>query len=60
MILDLNTITKEEFVTELLMSDDCNDFYLPREQELLSLNFDFEEIKQEFEKWLTENCDNSF
>lgn len=60
MILDLNTITKEKFVEELLMSDDCNDFYLPREQKLLSLNFDFEEMKQEFEKWLIENCDNSF
>ena len=49
---------KEQFVEELLMSDDCNDFYLPREKELLSLDFDFEYMKQQFENWLINNCDN--
>lgn len=57
-MLDLNTITKEKFVEELLMSDDYNDFYSPREQKLLSLDFDFEQMKQEFENWLINNCDN--
>ena len=56
--ISTNTITKEQFVEELLMSDDCNDFYLPREKQLLSLDFDFEEMKQEFENWLINNCDN--
>ena len=57
-MINLNTITKEEFVNELLMSDDCNDFYNPREQKLLSLDFDFEEMKEDFENWLINNCDN--
>lgn len=57
-MINLNTITKEKFVEELLMSDDCNDFYFPREQKLLSLDFDFEEMKQEFENWLINNCEN--
>lgn len=57
-MLDLNTITKEQFVEELLMSDDVNDFYLPREQKLLSLDFDFEEMKEEFESWLIQVCEN--
>jgi hypothetical protein len=57
-MLDLNTITKEQFVEELLMSDDCNDFYLPREKQLLSLDFNFEDMKQDFENWLINNCDN--
>lgn len=56
-ILDLNTISKEDFVTELLMSDDLAGFYNPREKELLSLEFDFEQMKEDFEKWLQENCD---
>ena len=56
-MLDLNTITKEDFVTELLMSEDCNDFYLPREKELLSMNFDFEQMKKDFENWLINKCD---
>ena len=57
-MLDLNTITKEDFVTELLMSEDCNDFYLPREKELLSMNFDLKKKKKDFENWLINNCDN--
>lgn len=57
-MLDLNTISKEQFVEELIMSDDVSDFYLPREQKLLSLDFDFEQMKEEFENWLIENCDN--
>lgn len=56
MMLDLNTVTKEQFVETLIMSDDVSDFYLPREKELLSLDFDFEQMKEEFEKWLSENC----
>lgn len=55
-MLDLNTVTKEQFVETLIMSDDVSDFYLPREKELLSLDFDFEQMKEEFEKWLSENC----
>ena len=58
-MINLNTITKEQFAEELLMSDDCNDFYLPREKEILSLNFDFEEMKKDFENWLINNCDNN-
>ena len=57
-MIDLNTISKEEFVNELILSNDVADFYNPREQKLLSLDFDFEEMKQEFENWLIENCDN--
>jgi len=57
-MLDLNTVSKEKFVEELLISDDCNDFYLPREQKLLSMDFDFDEMKKEFENWLIQNCDN--
>lgn len=57
-MLNLNTITKEEFVNQLILSNDCDDFYYPREQKLLSLDFDFEEMKQEFENWLINNCDN--
>ena len=56
-MLDLNTITKEDFVNELLLSDDLSDFYLQNEETLLSLEFDFEEMKQKFENWLQENCD---
>lgn len=57
-MIDLNTITKEEFVNQLILSSDLSDFYKPREQKLLSLDFDFEEMKEEFEKWMIENCDN--
>ena len=56
-MLDLNTITKENFVNELLLSDDLSDFYSQNEETLLSLQFDFEEMKQKFEMWLQENCD---
>ena len=56
-MLDLNTITKEDFVNELLLSDDLSDFYSQNEETLLSLEFDFEEMKQKFEMWLQENCD---
>ena len=61
-MLDLNTITKEDFVNELILSDDLTDFYLPNEKVLLSLDFDFEEMKEKFENWLelnsniTEEC----
>lgn len=58
MNIDLNTITKEEFVNELILSDDVAEFYKPREQKLLSLDFNFEEMKEDFENWLIENCDN--
>ena len=57
-MIDLNTITKEEFVNQLIFSDDVDDFYTPREQKLLSLDFDFDEMKVEFEEWLIKNCDN--
>ena len=53
--IDLNTITKEEFVSALILSDDASEFYNPREEKLLSLDFDFEEMKDEFENWLIEN-----
>lgn len=56
-MIDLNTITKEEFAETLLMEMDLSDFYLPREQKILDLDFDFEEMKEEFEKWLIENCE---
>ena len=56
-MLNLNTITKEDFVNELLLSDDLSDFYSQNEETLLSLEFDFEEMKQKFEMWLQENCD---
>jgi hypothetical protein len=51
-MLNLNTITKEDFVNELILSDDLSDFYLPNEKVLLSLDFDFEEMKEKFENWL--------
>jgi hypothetical protein len=57
-MINLNTITKREFVDELVLSDDAAGFYNPREQKLLSLDFDFEEMKVEFENWMIENCDN--
>ena len=57
-MLDLNTISKEEFVNELIFSSDVDGFYLPREEVLLSMNFDFEKMKEEFENWMIENCDN--
>ena len=57
-MIDLNTITKKEFVNQLILSYDLADFYNPREEKLLSLDFDFEEMKQEFENWLIDNCDN--
>lgn len=57
-MINLNTITKEEFVNELILSNDVADFYNSREQKLLSLDFDFEEMKAEFEQWLILNCDN--
>lgn len=57
-MINLNTITKKEFVNELILSDDVSDFYNPREEKLLSLDFDFEEMKAEFETWLIDNCDN--
>ena len=56
-MLNLNTITKEDFVNELLLSEDLSDFYSQNEETLLSLEFDFEEMKQKFEMWLQENCD---
>ena len=56
-MLNLNTITKEDFVNELILSDDLSDFYLQNEKVLLSLDFDFEEMKDKFENWLEENCD---
>lgn len=57
-MIDLNTITKEEFVNELILSSDVAAFYNPREKKLLSLDFDFEKMKEEFENWLIKNCDN--
>ena len=57
-MLDLNTITKEDFVNELILSDDLSDFYLPNEKVLLSLDFDFEEMKEKFENWLEINSNN--
>ena len=57
-MIDLNTITKEEFVNELILSNDVADFYNLREQKLLSLDFDFEQMKEEFENWMIANCDN--
>jgi hypothetical protein len=57
-MINLNTISKEDFANELLMSDDCNSFYLPREKQILSLDFDFDLMKKEFENWLINNCDN--
>ena len=57
-MLDLNTITKEDFVNELILSDDLSDFYLPNEKVLLSLDFDFEEMKDKFENWLEINSNN--
>ena len=57
-MLDLNTMTKEQFAEELLFSNDVDSFYYPREQKILSLDFDLEEMKAEFEQWLIENCDN--
>ena len=57
-MLDLNTITKEDFVNELILSDDLSDFYLPNEKVLLSLDFDFAEMKDRFEKWLELNSNN--
>ena len=58
-MLDLNTITKEDFVNELILSDDLSDFYLPNEKVLLSLDFDFEEMKDKFENWLEINSNNT-
>jgi len=55
--INLNTITKKEFVNELILSDDVDSFYRPREKQLLSLDFDFDQMKVEFEQWLIENCD---
>ena len=57
-MIDLNTITKTEFVNELILSTEVSSFYNPREQELLSFNFDFEDMKNQFENWLIINCDN--
>lgn len=55
--IDLNTISKEKFVNQLILSSDLSDFYIPREQKLLSLDFDFDQMKQEFEMWLALNSD---
>ena len=57
-MIDLNTITKKDFANELLMSEDCNEFYLAREKQILSLDFDFDQMKKDFENWLILNCDN--
>ena len=57
-MLDLNTITKEDFVNELILSDDLSDFYLSNEKVLLSLDFDFEKMKEKFENWLETNSNN--
>lgn len=57
-MFDLSTITKQQFVEELLFSSDVDSFYYPREKQLLEMDFDFEEMKAEFEQWLIENCDN--
>ncbi len=56
-MIDLNTITKEEFAETLLMENDLSGFYLPREKEILAMSFDFEKMKGDFELWLIENCD---
>ena len=58
-MLDLNTITKEDFVNELILSDDLSDFYLSNEKVLLSLDFDFEKMKDKFENWLEINSNNT-
>ena len=58
-MINLNTISKEDFANELLlMSDECADFYNPREKQILSLDFDFEQMKKDFENWLILNYDN--
>ena len=57
-MLDLNTITKEDFVNELILSEDLSDFYFQNEEVLLSLDFDFEEMKDKFENWLELNSNN--
>jgi hypothetical protein len=58
MYFDLNTTSKQDFVNFLILSDDVSGFYNPREQKLLSLDFNFEDMKIEFENWLEMNCDN--
>ena len=57
-MINLNTITKSEFADFLLCNDDVEEFYYPRESKILSLDFDFEELKEEFEAWLIINSDN--
>ena len=52
MFIDLNTCTKEDFVNTLICSDDADEFYTPREKELLSMDFDLQEMIAEFESWM--------
>lgn len=60
MLIDLNTISKEDFANELLLSEDCSEFYYEHEEKILNLSFDFEELKEKFEQWMIENCDSIF
>ena len=53
--INLNTISKENFAIELLMSKDLEAFYYPREKEILDMSFDFEKMKEEFEEWMEKN-----
>jgi len=53
--MDLNNITKEDFVNELIINEDFSGFYYPLESKLLSLDFDFEQMKNDFEQWLILN-----
>lgn len=57
MFINLNTTSKEDFVSDLICCDEVNDFYLPREPKLLSLDFDLDEMKKEFEEWLQSVCE---
>lgn len=57
MHIDLNTISKQDFANELLIQEAFSEFYNKHEGEILTLSFDFEKLKEEFEDWLCAKCE---
>lgn len=61
ILLDLNTASKEDFVNALIMASfddsEVSDFYMAREQQLLALDFDKDEMFEEFENWLVNHAE---
>ena len=49
---DLSTLTKLQFVENLINTSNLSVFYYYHESELLSMEFNFNDMKEKFKKWV--------